>query len=61
MFSPEFEDAAWSFAKLLDLFSHLWGRVAGQVADDVAIMYMGSVVEKALLKKSLNIRNIPTQ
>lgn len=24
LFSPEFEDAAWSFAKLMDLFSHLW-------------------------------------
>ena len=24
LFSPEFEDAAWSFAKLMDLLSHLW-------------------------------------
>lgn len=24
LFSLEFEDAAWSFAKLMDLFSHLW-------------------------------------
>ncbi|TAV45103.1 ABC transporter permease [Rhizobium leguminosarum] len=24
LFSPEYENASWSFAKMLDLFSHLW-------------------------------------
>ncbi|MBY3196682.1 MULTISPECIES: ABC transporter permease [Rhizobium] len=24
LFSPEYENAAWSFAKMVDLFSHLW-------------------------------------